>query len=120
MTLRINWRAGLLSGLVVAVVGLGIFAIIGSSVDYACKNTTPGSAGCRVYLTINRGISAYSDVWRSAFAPRCVGGQGPDDCLGPDLAVMFSTLFVLGFISGNLIWRKKKGLEFHYKPTGRL
>ncbi|GEM_PF-6237600 len=111
MKFRINWRAGLLSGLAVAIVGIVLFVIVGSSVDYACKNTASGTAGCRVYLTANRAVSGYSDIWRSLFARRCLGGQGPDDCLGPDALIMAGTLFAIGFVGGSLIRRKKLTLS---------
>lgn len=111
MKVKINWRAGLLSGFAVAVIGIAFFIFIGSNIDSACKYTTPDTAGCKVYLGVNTVIGGYSDIWRSIFARRCVGGNGPDDCLGPDGMIMLGTLFVIGFVGGNLLWRKKPKVQ---------
>lgn len=92
----------------VAVVGIVFFVLIGSQIDFSCKNAATVTSGCRVYNGVDAVIQGYTNIWRSIFAPRCVGGNGPDDCLGPDGAIMFVTLLVIGFVGGNLIWGKKK------------
>lgn len=108
MKLTINWKAGILSAMVVTTVGIIFFILVGSQIDFTCKSMNSFSGTCRVYNGISAGIQGYSDIWRSIFAPRCVGGNGPDDCLGPDGAIMFVTLFIIGFVGGNLIWRKRQ------------
>lgn len=107
MTLHINWKAGILSAIAFAIIGTAFFIFVGSNVDFACKNTTPHALSCRAYNAINIVIQGYTDIWRSIFAPRCLGGNGPDDCLGPDGAIMLGTLLVIGFVVGNCIWRKR-------------
>lgn len=107
MQLRINWKASILSAIAVAVVGIGFFILVGSQIDFSCKNTAPNTAGCRAYNGVNVVISGYANVFRSIFAKRCVGGNGPDDCLGPDAMIMLVTLLVIGFVVGNFVWRKK-------------
>lgn len=113
MRLNINWKAGILSAITVAIVGIGFFILIGSNIDYSCKNTTPTSAGCKVYNGFNTAVQGYTNIWRHVFAPRCVGGNGPNDCLGPDGMIMFLTLLVIGFVGGNLIFPKKKKEAAH-------
>lgn len=108
MRLNINWKAGIVSGIVVTVVGIALFIFAGSKIDFTCKNETTRSSGCRVYHGVNVVIQGYSDVWRSVFAKRCVGGNGPDDCIGPDAMIMLGTLFAIGFVAGNVIWREKR------------
>lgn len=107
MKLHINWKVSILSAITVAIVGIGFFIFVGSNIDYSCKNTAPISVGCKVYNGFNAVIQGYTDIWRSVFAPRCVGGNGPDDCLGTDGMIMLVTLLVIGFVGGNLIWRNK-------------
>jgi hypothetical protein len=107
MKLHINWKAGILSAIAVAILGIGFFIFIGSNIDFTCKNTTPDTVGCRIYHGIDSVITGYTDIFRSIFAPRCLGGNGPDDCLGPDGAIMLVTLLVIGFVLGNLIWPQK-------------
>ncbi len=111
MRININWKAGILSAITVAIVGIGFFVFIGSKFDYNCKNTTPDTSGCRVYHVVNTVINGYADIFRSIFAKRCVGGNGPDDCLGPDGMIMLVTLLAVGFIAGNLIWRKRQKIK---------
>lgn len=111
MKLMINWKAGILSAIVVAVVGIGFFIFVGSQIDFSCKNTMPNTVGCRVYNGVNNVINGYADIFRSVFAKRCVGGNGPDDCLGPDAMIMLASLLAVGFIAGNLVWRKKPKLR---------
>lgn len=108
MKFKINWKAGILSSIFVAIVGVGFFIFVGSNIDFACKNTTPNTFGCRVYNGANVVVNDYSDIFRSIFAPRCVDGNGPDDCLEPDTLIMIVTLLVIGFVAGNLVWRKKR------------
>lgn len=92
----------------VAVVGILFFIFIGSNIDFACKNTSPGTFGCRVYNGVNVVVNGYADIFRSIFAQRCVGSNGPDDCIGPDALIMLGTLLVIGFVTGNLVWGKKQ------------
>lgn len=105
--MRINWKAGILSAITVAVVGILFFIFIGSKIDYACKNTDQVTFNCRIVNGAGTAIGGYTDVFRSILAPRCVGGNGPDDCLGPDALIMLSTLLAVGFVGGNMVWRKK-------------
>ena len=109
MYFTFNWKTGLLAAIGTVIFGLGFFIFIGSQVDYLCKNETNVSGGCRVYNGFNTIIGGYSDFWRQFFAPRCVGGSGPDDCIGPDIGIMFLTLAGAGFIVGGTS-RKKKPL----------
>lgn len=106
--MHINWKAGILSAIVAAVVGIFFFIFIGSKIDYACHNTDSITSNCRVANGISAGISTYADIFRSLFAQRCVGGNGPDDCIGPDVMIMLGTLLIIGFIGGNLVWSKKQ------------
>ncbi len=106
--MRINWTAGILSAIVVAVVGMLFFVFVGSKIDYTCHNTDFIRLNCRVANGVSAGIGGYTDIFRSIFAKRCVGGVGPDDCLGPDGMIMLGTLLVFGFVGGNLVWRKKQ------------
>lgn len=107
MKLALNWKAGILSAIVVAIVGIGFFVFIGSQLDFSCKNTTPHTVGCRLYNGVNVVVTGYANIFRSVFAKRCVGGNGPDDCLGPDALIMLTTLLASGFVAGNIVWRKK-------------
>lgn len=118
MKLSINWKVGIISAITVAFLGIGFFVLVGSNVDSACKMATSQTTGCRAYGAINTVIQGYSDLWRSIFAKRCVGGNGPDDCLGPDAMIMLVTLLVIGFIAGNLVWRKKKQAN-HDSPLNK-
>lgn len=108
MTLRINWKAGILSAIIVAVVGILFFVFISSKIDYGCKNTDLITPGCRVWNGASAMVSGYADIFRSIFAKRCVGDNGPDDCIGPDGMIMLATLLVIGFIGGNLIWGRRR------------
>lgn len=116
MKFTVNWKAGILSGIVVAIAGIGFFAFVGSKADYTCKYTTPSTPGCRTYNAVGVVINGYADIFRSIFAKRCVGGMGPDDCLGPDGMIMLGTLLAVGFIAGSLIFRKKPKLTAGPKP----
>lgn len=107
MKLRLNWKSGLLSSLALAFIGIAFFILVVGNMDVACKNADQATVGCSVYLVIDSGITAYADIWRSIFAPECLGGNGPDSCLGPDGGIMLVTLLVLGFTIGNIIWPKK-------------
>jgi hypothetical protein len=107
MIKRFNWRAGIFAGIILLVVGGGLFIFVGSSIDYSCKNNTPRTAGCRIYNDVNTVIQGYSDIWRSIFARRCLGGNGPDDCIGPDAMIMIVTLLAVGFIGGGLVLKRK-------------
>lgn len=105
--MRINWKAGTLSAITVAVVGVLFFVFIGSKIDYACKNTDQVTLNCRIVNGTDTVIGGYTNVFRLIFAPRCVGGNGPDDCLGPDALIMLGTFLAIGFIGGNVVWRTK-------------
>lgn len=107
MKRTINWKAGIWSAIVIAILGIVFFVLVGSQIDFSCKNATSVSGGCRVYNGINAVVQGYSDIWRSIFAGRCLGGNGPDDCLGPDAAIMLVTLLTIGFFGGGLLFRKK-------------
>lgn len=102
-----NVKVGIISGMAVLIVGFAAFIFLGATVDYGCKYTTPHTAGCRVYNGWNSFVQGYTDIWRSLFARRCIGGNGPDDCIAPDAMIMVGTLFVIGFTGGGLIWRKE-------------
>ncbi len=105
-----NWKIAILSGLVLLVLGMAFFVLIGSKIDFTCQNTTPHTIGCRAYNGINTVTLAYADIWHRIFTPRCLGGNGPDDCLGPDGVIMMVTLFAIGFVIGGFRWTKKSTL----------
>ena len=95
-----RWKAGLLTALMFVIVGIGGFVLVGSQIDFSCKNAARSSAGCSVYNGVSTVVQGYADFWRQFFAPRCVGGNGPDDCLGPDALIMFFTLAIAGAVIG--------------------
>lgn len=109
MHFTFSWKKGLLGALIFVVVGIGLFLFVGSKMDFSCRNTTPVSGSCRIYNGFNAIVQGYTDFWRQFFAPRCIGGGGPDDCLGPDFGIMFFTLAGTGFIIGGTS-RKKNGI----------
>lgn len=95
-----RWKAGLLTALMFVIVGIGGFVLVGSQIDFSCKQAATTSVGCSVYGGVNTVVQGYADFWRQFFAPRCVGGIGPDDCLGPDALIMFFTLAIAGLVIG--------------------
>ena len=107
MKFTFSWKKGLLSSLAFVIVGIGLFVFVGSKIDFTCKNETTTSGGCRVYHGFNTVVQGYSDFWRQFFAPECIGGSGPDSCLGPDGAIMLLTLAGAGFIIGGTSRKKK-------------
>ncbi len=86
------------------VVGVGFFVFIGGNMDTKCASEETAS-GCRVWLAADAAITNYADIFRSVFATRCVGGDGPDDCIGPDMLIMGGTLVVIGFLIGGWLFR---------------
>ncbi len=106
MHFTFSWKTGLLTSLAFVVVGIGLFVMVGSQIDVSCKNAATVSGGCRVYNGYNTIVQGYSDFWRQFFAPGCIGGMGPDDCLGPDVGIMFFTLAISGLIIGGVSKKK--------------
>lgn len=88
----------------VVVVGGAVFFFWGANMDTKCV-TDESAGGCRGYLAFDAAVQNYTDIFRSVFAPECVGGIGPDRCIGPDLTIMAGTLGVLGFIFGGWLFR---------------
>ena len=103
----LNWKKGLLWAGIFVVVGIGFFATIGSKIDVACQPIGYG-VGCHVWHAIQTVVNGYADFWLQFFAPRCVGGNGPDDCIGPAIGIMFWTLAASGFIISGTSRRKKE------------
>jgi hypothetical protein len=95
-----QWKQGLLWAAVTVVAGMALFFLVGSQIDYRCKNTDLVTTSCNVYLGFDRLVQGYADFWRHIVAPRCIGGAGPDDCIGPDLRIMLWTLALAGFVVG--------------------
>ena len=105
MTKQFSWRRGLLGGIVALILGVAIFV-------YSSHQATQHScvAGTTTCNDTPQGsfFQPYADFWLSMFAPECVGGIGPDDCIGPNISIMIGTLFVLGFVIGGLVRFKRK------------
>lgn len=91
-------------GVAIVLVGGAVFFLWGANMDSTCAANETAS-GCRGYLAFDAAIQSYTDIFRSVFARDCVGGTGPDSCIGPDLTIMAGTLFVLGFIGGGWLFR---------------
>lgn len=102
-----NWKTGLLTAVATVVIGIGFFVLVGSRLDFTCANTSPRTTSCRAYNGIKTVMNGYADFWLQFFASRCVGGGGPDDCIGPNIGIMFWTLTLGGFVVGGTSRRKK-------------
>lgn len=101
------WKTGILGGLSALVLGLGIFVLssmITPTVSPACVE---GVTTCN---DTPRGgfFQGYADIWLSVIAKECVGGNGPDSCIGPNVGIMATSLFVVGFAIGGAIGVQKK------------
>lgn len=99
-----NFRAGLAMAFATLIVGVGFFVMVGGRMDMKCA-VDAGASGCRVWAAADAAISNYTDIFRTVFVSRCVGGDGPDDCIGADLLIMGGTLAVLGFLAGGWLFR---------------
>ncbi len=102
-----NWKIGLLTAVTCVIVGIGLFVVVGSKLDMTCVENNSHATGCSIYRGFNVVTHAYGAFWLQFFAPRCVGFNTPDDCIGPSLSLMFWTLAGAGFIIGGTSKRKK-------------
>lgn len=104
MRTSFNFRAGIGMAIATLIVGVGFFVLVAGNMDMKCA-ADESASGCRVWLAADAAITNYTDVFRSVFAPECVGGDGPNSCIGPDVMIMGGTLLVLGFIGGGWLFR---------------
>lgn len=107
MHFTLNWKKGLLWAAISVIAGIGFFILVGSKIDAACLPIGDG-LGCHAWKVVNVVTNGYADFWLQFFASRCVGGNGPDDCIGPAIGLMFWTLAVAGFVIGGTSRAKKK------------
>jgi hypothetical protein len=56
-------------------------------------------------------FQGYADIWLRMIAQECVGGTGPDSCLGPNLGIMIVTVIILGAVIFGFWPRKKIGTD---------
>lgn len=61
---------------------------------------------CGIYNWFSALITAYGSFMMRFIRPDCVVG-GPDDCIGPALMIMLSTLLAIGFVIGWLLFRNR-------------
>ncbi len=106
--MKLHWKQNILVGIATVVLGAVLFFATSVMVDADCLTTTSPGTGCRMYRGVNAVVQSYTDLWRSMFARRCIGGNGPDDCIAPDMTVMIVTLFVIGFGVSEIIARRQK------------
>ncbi len=106
--MKLHWKINIVVGVVTVVIGAVLFTATSVVVDADCLTMSTPGTGCRVYRGVNAIVQTYTDVWRSLFARRCLGGNGSDDCLGPDLTIMVATLFVIGFVVSEITLRTRR------------
>lgn len=100
-----SWKRGILGGIVAVVLGVGVF--VWSSTMTTSTSCVAGVANCND--TPTSPFQGYADMWLRMFAKECVGGNGPDSCIGPNVGIMGLTLLVIGFVIGgfSVLLRKK-------------
>jgi len=101
------WKTGILGGLSALVLGLGIFVLSSMVTPTVSPACVEGATTCN---DTPRGgfFQGYADMWLSLFAKECVGGNGPDSCIGPNVAIMGVSLFVVGFAIGGAIGLRRQ------------
>lgn len=107
MKVHFHWTAGIRSGVLVLVVGMVLFFVTGMTIDTSCHSDRQDAFGCRIYNGFTTGVGWYTDLFRHIIAPRCVGGNGPDDCIAPDSGIMMVTLFAIGYVYGGFRHRRQ-------------
>lgn len=107
MTKSLLWKTGILGGLSALVLGLGIFVLSSMVTPTVSPACVEGATTCN---DTPRGgfFQGYADMWLSLFAKECVGGNGPDSCIGPNVAIMGVSLFVVGFAIGGAIGLRRQ------------